>query len=280
MRILKKVNNNLAVALDSAGREVIVMGRGIGFGAMPYELTDLSRIDRTYYDVDKKYYGLLREAPEEVFALVSGFVDSIKQDISGNLNPNLVFILTDHINFSVERSRKGMNIALPYSYELEYENPEITRMAQRLLESVNKKFAVELDRREITSITMHILNAREGKRRDEPDKISANIPKIIDDITGILESHFNFTIDRDTFNYFRFKNHIKFFVQRKQRKEEFSDNSEELYLSIKNSYPDIYEAVMIIDDYLYGVFGERCPHVELLYLMLHICQLHIDDKGE
>ena len=55
MKLLKKINNNYALALDSNGEEIIVSGRGIGFQKMPCDLNDLSLISRTYYDIDLKY---------------------------------------------------------------------------------------------------------------------------------------------------------------------------------------------------------------------------------
>lgn len=44
MKITKKINNNVALAQDAKGRELIVFGKGVGFPATPYELTDLSRV--------------------------------------------------------------------------------------------------------------------------------------------------------------------------------------------------------------------------------------------
>ena len=41
MKVIKKINNNIAVATDGNNREVIIFGKGIGFHEMPYELTDL-----------------------------------------------------------------------------------------------------------------------------------------------------------------------------------------------------------------------------------------------
>ena len=51
MKIIRQINNNAALALDGNGKELVVLGRGVGFPKMPYELTDLSRIERTFYDV-------------------------------------------------------------------------------------------------------------------------------------------------------------------------------------------------------------------------------------
>ena len=47
MKLLRKINNNAAVAQDKRGREMVVLGRGVGFHPMPCELTDLSAIYRT-----------------------------------------------------------------------------------------------------------------------------------------------------------------------------------------------------------------------------------------
>ena len=42
MIVLKKINNNVAICRDGNQRELIAIGRGIGFPPTPYELTDLS----------------------------------------------------------------------------------------------------------------------------------------------------------------------------------------------------------------------------------------------
>ena len=69
MRIIKKINNNVAIGLDQNEKEVIVFGKGVGFPAIPYELNDLSKIDRTYYDIDPRYYDLINSVDERVLLL-------------------------------------------------------------------------------------------------------------------------------------------------------------------------------------------------------------------
>ena len=46
MLILKKINNNVALASDGAGEEIVVFGKGVGFPRMPYELEDESVVER------------------------------------------------------------------------------------------------------------------------------------------------------------------------------------------------------------------------------------------
>ena len=43
MKVIKKINNNVAVCIDNDGHELIAFGKGIGFPKIPYELTDLNK---------------------------------------------------------------------------------------------------------------------------------------------------------------------------------------------------------------------------------------------
>ena len=57
-----------------------------------------------------------------------------------------------------------MDIPLPYSYELEYEYPKLTKIAAWFVKKINERMHTTLEKGEITSITMHFLNALEGER--------------------------------------------------------------------------------------------------------------------
>lgn len=66
MWIVRKINNNCALARDSEGQDVVVFGKGIGFRRPPYELTDLSVIERTFYGVKGPSLVALRDIPNDV----------------------------------------------------------------------------------------------------------------------------------------------------------------------------------------------------------------------
>ena len=85
MKVIKKINNNIAIAVDGENNEVIVFAKGIGYGNIPYEIKDLSVIERTFYDVDNRYYGLLKEIPNNIFNLVTKMVDVAKKNIEDEI---------------------------------------------------------------------------------------------------------------------------------------------------------------------------------------------------
>ena len=111
MQICKKINNNVALARDAKGRELVVFGKGIGFPAMPYELTDLSGVQRTFYDVNEKYFALLREIPGEVFLLADDIAANAQDELDCSLSPNLTYALADHLNFAIQRCRDGIALS-------------------------------------------------------------------------------------------------------------------------------------------------------------------------
>ena len=85
MKVVKKINNNVAVCLDSNNCELVAFGKGIGFPKMPYEIQDLSLIDRTFYDLDSHIMSLFNEIPDPVMQVSMEIVDKAKVYMNTNL---------------------------------------------------------------------------------------------------------------------------------------------------------------------------------------------------
>ena len=114
MRVIKKLNNCVALCIDKDHNELIAVGTGIGFGKIPYELKDLSIIQRTYYNVDQKYLQLLQCIDYDVIDVATKIVDYAKRRIPYELSSNVIFSLADHIQFALQRHQQGymMNFML------------------------------------------------------------------------------------------------------------------------------------------------------------------------
>ncbi len=273
MKMIKKINNNVAVGLDGNHKEAVVFGKGIGFPPMPYELDDLSRIERTYYDIDPRFFDLIDSLDEKVLMLCTKMIGIITTKLEGEWNPNLVFILADHLNFAIERNRKGLSIQFPYSDQVEQDYPEENRWAFWIVKNVNHNFQVRLPKGEITCIAMHLINARAGSRPAAQETDQQKADRILRQTISIIEQDFGLSISRKDLNYYRFKNHIAYFVKRKNRNEEFREESEELYSMMKSGWPQTYECALHINEYLKTEYGSDCSHDEILYLMIHINRL-------
>lgn len=271
MRITKKINNNVALGLDIKGKEVVIFGKGIGFHEIPYDLKDLSLIKKVFYDIDSKYLGLLSEIHEDIFNVSSKIVDYAKNKVDCELNPSLVFMLADHINFAVVRLKKSIDITNPLANEIKYLYKVEMEIGYNALDIIEKDLQICLPRGEAASIALHVINA-EGAHNDMNNTIK--VTKALNEITKIVEECFDFNIDRDSIDYSRFVIHLKYFVQRMQQpKEKASTDTNLLLESLKARYPDTYKCVKKIGDYFKDTLKWNYNKEEQLYLMMHINRL-------
>lgn len=270
MKVIKKINNNVAVCMDNNNHELIAFGKGIGFLSMPYDLEDLSKIDRTYYGVNENYLNLLNEIPEDIFELSAKIVDYAKGILENELNPNITFTLADHINFALDRYKKGMVVKTPFIYDIQYLYEKEMSIAKKAVKYINRKKKITLAKDEATGIALHFINAenidvRKGGRIDES--------LVIDDITEIIEKKFDFTIDKNGFNYSRFVSHIQYLFKRQQNNISVASDNEKIFAMLKEECPGIYECVLDIGAYIEKELGWKLNDEELLYLILHVNRL-------
>ncbi len=172
MKVIKNINNNISLCLDSRNNEVVAFGKGIGFTKPPYDVP-LSKIDRTFYDVDEEQLAVLKRIPEDVLEAAAEIVDLANEKMDNQFRENVVFTLADHIDFSVQRYRKNINIKLPLLYEVRQLYPGESELGKQALDILKKRLKVSLPRSKpqrslcISSIT---------RRRRRRHRISITAP--------------------------------------------------------------------------------------------------------
>lgn len=267
MQAIKKINNNVAICLDSKNKELIAFGKGIGFPKMPYEITDLGIISMTFYRIDNQFYELMEDIPEDVFEITATIVNKAEQILDCNLNPNLVVTLADHINFAIVRLKKYKNMKMIFSYDIEQLYEMETSLGKYAVDLIQKKLNVTLPESEITNIAMHFINAREELA---PKAKEVSDEETISYCADLIESAFNIKINRDDFSYNRFSMHLRYYLKRIEDRKQFKDNNEELINSMKENYPDVYVCALRIADVFKDKYNEQISEDEILYLMIHI----------
>ncbi|MBR2564258.1 MAG: PRD domain-containing protein [Paenibacillus sp.] len=276
MQAIKKINNNVALCVDSLNNELIAFGKGIGFPAMPYEITDLNQISMTFYRIDSKFYNLIQEIPENVFEVAALIVQEARMEIASNLNPNLVVSLADHINFAIIRLQKYKKMKMLFSYDVEQLYPKETELGRYAVKLIMEKLHVKLPDSEITNIAMHFVNAEEEREADESTVTEELILEIIDKI----ETFFSITVDRNDFNYNRFAMHLRYFLKRVKDQSQFKDDNGDLILAIKELHPRVYECAYMVSQFIDDKLDSQSTEGEVLYLMMHIYRIFRNAKIE
>lgn len=271
MKVIKKINNNVVICLDHNNRELVAFGRGIGFPAAPYELDDLSKIDRTYYGVNSSYMGLVNEIPEEVFEVAAKIVDMAVNYIDCELSSNLVFTLADHINFAIERNQRNMNLRNPFLYDIRYFYEKEIDIGNLAVKMIRRYLKVSLPEEEAGNIALHFINAEALSEKENEFNVSDTV---VEEVTYLIEKELNIRIKREDFNYSRFVSHLQYLMKRKDAVSSISSDNIKLYMEMKEEFPVIYQCVLKIRDYMAGKLDWELSEEELLYLILHVNRLY------
>lgn len=200
MLIVKKINTNAALAVDSSGEEIVVLGKGVGFPSVPYELTDLSKIDQTFYNIDPKYVGMIAGLPQQILLASAAIAEEAEIRLHCELNPNLPLTLADHLNFAIERLRKGMDLTTPIAYDVQHLYPREAELGIRALELLREYANVTLPDSEAISVALHLINAE--VENGDLHSVMMTL-KIISEICKIIQNSLKITLDEDSYHGLR-----------------------------------------------------------------------------
>ncbi|MGX8852501.1 PRD domain-containing protein [Amedibacillus sp. YH-ame10] len=270
MKLLKKINNNFALALDNRGETIIVEGKGIGFQKMPCELSNLKLVTRSYYDFDERYIELLTEIPYEVVFVANVIHKHIRERINCTMNPNLPFILADHIAFSIQRWEKNISLKMPMYYDLQQLYPLEFDIAEFGLHVIEDELGIALPKEEIFGIALNIINSQMNMEFSNTEE---DFQRWIQVFTEIIENFMSVTIAKDSFNYSRFVSHIRYLYQRTKDGKNIESDNIKMYQSLREGFPTAFHCSMEISNYLMKEENIILDDEEKIYLILHINRL-------
>lgn len=267
MKVIRNINNNVVLCIDSNGTEVVAFGKGIGFEKVPHEL-DVSRIERTFYDVKDDVISMINNISPDVFEVSVKVVEYCRRNLNYSINSNLIFTLADHLNFAIARFDKGMNFKLPIANDIEYMFKKEMQAGLYGLKLLRDK-RIYLPKDEISFIAMHIVNARLVENKD--DIVQDDI--VIRKITKIIEKEFNIQIDKKNFSYSRFVSHMYYLIRRGKSQHLIHTENNKIYENVKKDYPETYACTEKVSYFLKWNSDIKLTDEEKLYLMLHINRL-------
>lgn len=268
MKILKKLNNNVVLALNDKGEEIIVTGKGLGFRKMPYILEDLSLIEKKYViPQNTKASEILESIPNEVIKVTEKVIRSGYKELNMEFNADILLTLSDHINFAIQRSKEGVTMRSPLQWEIKHLYHKEYEIGFQSLDIIENDLGVKLDKNEATFIALHFINAQIGKHdMTETTKITT----IMGEILNLIKYKFKIEFNEDSFEFTRFVTHIRYFIIRQVNKKPLDNDNNDMFSLMKDKLAEELECVEIIEKHLNKNYGWKCTNDEKLYLMLHI----------
>lgn len=269
MQIIKVINNNVISSEDDKGKEIIVMGKGIGFGKKAGEEIDETKIEKVFSLPDEstsQFMQVVRDMPYEYIRTAELVIAYARETLGYHLSKNIYVTLTDHLGYAIERKRQGIVVANELSWEMKkFYNAEF-QVGLKALDIVKQELDVELPEDEAGFIAMHLVNAQMGGQMNQ----SRNMPAMIKDILNIVRYTFQVELDEKSLSYERFVTHLRFFVQRVISREDSERNDEEFDQLIADRFPRSYECAQKIKSYMKKKLDYEVSDVEISYLAVHI----------
>ena len=278
MTVEKVINNNIVSAYDETGREVVVMGRGIGFGVRAGAVIDNSKIEKVFriesQGVAEQFKELLANMPLEHAQISNDIISYAKSTLKLKLNQSIYVTLTDHINFAIERYQKGINLENALLWEIKRFYPQEYGLGRYAIDLIRERLHVSLPEDEAGFIALHFVNAEYGT--DIRDAL--HFPNQMKDILHIVTRELGIRLDEGSLHYERFITHVKFLLQRVYRKELLPDEESELAEMMKKKYPKEYACSEKIADYIEEAAGCRLSAEEIMYLSIHIRRIAMAEE--
>ena len=270
MLVEKVINNNIVSAFDETGKELVVMGRGLGFGVRPGQPVDEKKIEKVFRiksrDTADQLKELLAGMPLERVKISTDIISFAKSNLNLKLNQSIYVTLTDHINFAIERFEKGINLQNALLWEIKRFYPHEFDLGSYALKLIKERLGVELPEDEAGFIALHFVNAEYGTNI----KDAFRFPNQLRDILEITSDELGIVLDERTLHYERFVTHLKFFAQRLFQDKMLDGDDRELQNLIKTQYAESYACAEKIAKLIWNEHQIAVPEEELIYLAVYI----------
>lgn len=268
MRVLKAINNNVISCLDDHGNELVVMGRGLGFqirSGVPLTEDMAEKIFRMESPEEfRQLKELFAKLPPELLELCSHIVDHAGKMLGRNLCESIYLTLSDHIQFAIERSRRGIVLKNALMTEVKVFYPKEFAVGVYALSLIEREMGLQLPEDEAASIALHLVNAEYDRSMD----LTMRAAQTLQPISKILENWDGLRLDRNSLCYDELLVHLKFMAMEafSCRQRDWADITQ----PVKAGAPTAFACAQAVADFLARQSGHPVPPSEIAYLAISI----------
>lgn len=264
-RVVKPLNNNGLLALTSEGREVILLGKGIGFGRKNGERVERFPGAKVYTLVPdgkrsalQAFNGINPQAVE----LAARILEEAKT-VFPDIADDILLPMADHIAMALERKRRGIRLPNPLQHDIMAMFPDEYRVAERGLAAICEESGAELPPEEAGYLSLHI---HAGVSEQNAGDSLTNI-RLASDCIAMLERELGISFRRTELKYTRLISHVCYMILRIRAHEDVPIQMDDY---VQNMYPDACALARRICRFLEERLQLPVAPAEITLLAIHI----------
>lgn len=273
MVIRKILNNNIISSEDEHGREILLVGKGIGWKSKAGDEVDRAKISKIFRMDDQHTTDHLKQVFLEVdysaIETSTQIIDYARKVLQKRLNKNVYITLTDHISFAAERLKTGIQLNNALYWETKKLYPKEFHIGVYALDLIRANMGVQFPRDEAGSIAIHLVNAEYDCNMTN----TMEMTKIIQTALNMVRYSFAVNLDEDSLNYQRLVTHMLYFAQRVVTHKFNQYNEDFMYDVMRKRFPKEYECADKIRHFVEQTYDVKLPDEEVSFLIIHIVRV-------
>lgn len=276
MKLVKALNNNVALVRNDMGEEEVVMGSGVSFHVRPGDMVEESKIEKRFVlhgDSGKRELdSLLKRISVSDMELASEIIQKGEQALGYSCNDSILLTLSDHLGLMMERAEEGIYFGTPLQWDIKLIYPKEFQFAREVVKDLNKRTGYEIPEQEASFIALHFINANASGGEMQETMLCT---RIIQNILNITKLHYGREFREDSFDVSRFITHVRYFVRRQMNGEKL-EMDYSIAAVIADKCPEDYRCAIKISQFLTKTYGWEVGEGEVLYLTLHLNRINVN----
>lgn len=268
------INNNVVSSRDDDGKEVVVMGKGIGFGKKKGDTLNEADADKIFTIEDeealRRFKDLLTGIPLEYLQVSNEIISFAKERLDTELHPNIYLTLTDHISFAIRRIEEGQVFPIPMENEIRRFYPLEYSIGTQAVSLIYERLGYKLPVDEAAALAIHFVNAEFNiKVRD-----TWIITKMMGDILNLLLAELE-GLSKECVEVDSFVTGIKLLSYRLVMAYPIKEKGDEKLLRfIKENYPKEWNMAVKVSDFVAMEYKRRFTEEEKLYFAIQLKRIN------
>lgn len=266
-RVIKVLNNNgILVYHNETGKEMILLGNGVGFGRRPSE--QIGKLPGA-----KIYTLVTRRRQQSAIKVVNGirpeFIEAAgkiieeAEKVFQSINHEILLPMADHIALAAKRAKENRQIPNPFTPDIRVLFEKEYAVALRGRDIINEMMGYEITDDEVGFLTLHI----HAGLSDEQVSVALDTTRIINEGIAMIEEAFGQKLPVDSLACTRLMSHLYYMIARTRNGEATNADFNDFIFA---NYPKTGQVASEVCRHMSNALKKPVANEEIGFLAIHI----------